>query len=108
MTHERYGADSSHSVGASYNLGNAYRELGRIDKGLALHRSAFDQRGAFPKNHMFQGLVFLGLGQTELAAAAIEVAKTHLQAAVERLGESGGENLYRRLEAMEELDRKSV
>lgn len=103
MTHERYGADSSHSVGASYNLGNAYRELGRIDKALALHRSAFDQRGAFPKNHIFQGLVFLGLGQTELAAGEIEVAKTHLQAAVERLGEIVGENFYRRLEAMEEL-----
>lgn len=103
MTRERYGADSSHSVGASYNLGNAYRELGRIDKALALHRSAFDQRSAFPKNHIFQGLVFLGLGQTELAAGEIEVAKTHLQAAVERLGEIVGENFYRRLEAMEEL-----
>lgn len=103
MTHERYGADSTRSIGTSYNLGNAYRELGRIDEALALHQNAFERRDAFPENHIFHGLVFLGLGQTELAAGEIEAARSHLQTAVERLGEIAGESFYRRLEAMEEL-----
>src|SRR5699024_1328053 len=71
---ERYGSDHTQSVAMTYNLGNAYRESGRIDEALAMHRRALAGRDAFPENHLFQGLVHFGLGQSELAAGNLQAA----------------------------------
>jgi non-specific serine/threonine protein kinase/serine/threonine-protein kinase len=100
---ERYGSDHPQSVAFTYNLGNAYRELGHVDQALAMHREALQRRAALPDNHMFQGLVHLGLGQSELAAGNLEVARDHLRTAVDRLGELVGEDFLRRIQAMEAL-----
>jgi tetratricopeptide (TPR) repeat protein len=100
---ERYGPDHPQSVAFTYNLGNAYRELGRVDRALAMHREALQRREALPENHMFQGLVHLGLGQSELTGGNPEVARDHLQAAVDRLGELVGKDFLRRIQAMEAL-----
>lgn len=100
---ERYGPDHPQSVAFTYNLGNAYRELGQVDQALAMHREALERRSALPETHMFQGLVHLGLGQSELAAGNLEVAREHLQTAVDRLGELVGEDFLRRIQAMDSL-----
>ncbi|MDZ7790272.1 MAG: serine/threonine-protein kinase [Xanthomonadales bacterium] len=100
---ERYGPDHPQSVAFTYNLGNAYRELGRVEQALAMHRQALERRSAMPDTHMFQGLVHLGLGQSELAAGNLEAAREQLQTAVDRLGELVGEDFLRRLQAMDSL-----
>lgn len=100
---DRYGPDHPQSVAFTYNLGNAYRELGRTDQALAMHREALERRDALPETHMFQGLVHLGLGQSELAAGNAEAARGHLQKAVDRLAELVGEDFLRRIQAMESL-----
>src|SRR5699024_11208512 len=91
------------SVAMTYNLGNAYRESGRIDEALAMHRRALAGRDAFPENHLFQGLVHFGLGQSELAAGNLQAARDHLQVAIDRLGELVGEDFLRRVQAMDAL-----
>jgi non-specific serine/threonine protein kinase/serine/threonine-protein kinase len=100
---ERYGPDHPQSVAFTYNLGNAYREIGRVEQALAMHRQALERRSAMPDTHMFQGLVYLGLGQSELAAGNLDAARKRLQTAVERLGELVGEDFLRRLQAMDSL-----
>ncbi len=100
---ERYGPDHSQSVAMTYNLGNAYRESGRIDEALAMHHQALAGRDAFPENHLFQGLVHFGLGQSELAAGNLQAARDHLQLAIDRLGELVGEDFLRRVQAMDAL-----
>jgi len=100
---QHHGPDHPQSVAFTYNLGNAYRELGRIDRALAMHREALDRRNVLPETHMFQGLVHLGLGQSELAAGNLEAAREHLHTAVDRLAELVGEDFLRRLQAMESL-----
>lgn len=100
---ERYGPEHSQSVAMTYNLGNAYRESGRIDEALAMHRQALASRDAFPENHLFQGLVHFGLGQSELAAGNLQSARDHLQVAIDRLGELVGEDFLRRVQAMDAL-----
>lgn len=100
---ERYGPDHYQSVAMTYNLGNAYRELGQVDDALAMHRQALAGREAFPQNHMFQGLVYFGLGQSELAAGNLQAARDHLQVAIDRLGELVGEDFLRRIQAMDAL-----
>ncbi|WP_376695023.1 protein kinase domain-containing protein [Wenzhouxiangella sp. EGI_FJ10305] len=100
---EHYGPDHPQSVAFTYNLGNAYRDMGQIDQALAMHREALARRNAMPDTHLFQGLVYFGLGQSELAAGHLDNARDHLQKAVDRLADLAGEDFHRRIQAMEFL-----
>ncbi|QKK03573.1 MAG: tetratricopeptide repeat protein [Pseudomonadota bacterium] len=100
---ERYGPQHPRSVASTYNLGNVYRDLGRIDDALAAHREAFARRDAFAESHLFQGLVYLGLGQSELATGNLSEARDLLLIAIDRLETLVGPRFHRRIEAMEAL-----
>lgn len=101
----RYGPDHPQSVAFTYNLGNAYLDLDRTDESLAMHREALARKDIFPQNHMIHGLVYLGLGKSELAAGNAAAARDHLTTAMDRLGELVSEDFHRRIEAMEFLAR---
>lgn len=99
----RYGPDHPQSVAFTYNLGNAYLDLERTDESLAMHREALARKDNFPQNHVIHGLVYLGLGKSELASGNAAAAREHLIMAVDRLAELVGEDFHRRIEAMQYL-----